>query len=132
VPFSVIIADVDHFKQINDTHGHAAGDRVLHSIAVLLNEGLRGRDAAARWGGDEFLLLLPETQLNGARDVADRLRSSAESRLLGLSGLKNDVTLTFGVAAFAPGTSVEACLKAADDALYQGKRAGRNQVVPAA
>jgi diguanylate cyclase (GGDEF)-like protein len=131
-PFAVIIADVDHFKQINDTHGHAAGDRVLRAISLLLNEGLRGRDAAARWGGEEFLLLLPETRLDGARDVADRLRSAAESRLLELSGLKNNVTLTFGVAAFAPGGTVEACLKAADDALYQGKRAGRNQVVPAA
>jgi diguanylate cyclase (GGDEF)-like protein len=131
-PFSVVIADVDHFKKINDTHGHAAGDRVLRAVAQLLTEGLRGRDAAARWGGEEFLMLLPETTLEGARDVADRLRASAEQRLRELSELERHVTLTFGVAVFAPGVSVEACLKSADEALYAGKRGGRNRVVPAA
>jgi len=131
-PFALIIADVDHFKQINDTHGHPAGDRVLRAVAQLLSDGLRGRDVAARWGGEEFLMLLPETTLEGARDVADRLRASAEQVLRERSALGRAVTLTFGVAAFAPGASVEACLKAADDAMYEGKRAGRNRVVPAA
>jgi diguanylate cyclase (GGDEF)-like protein len=129
--FGVILADVDHFKAINDSHGHAAGDKVLRAVATLLGEGLRGQDAAARWGGEEFLLLLPDTHQGGARDVADRLRHSVEARLGELSGLGRPVTMTFGVAAFAGASSLEACLKSADAAMYAGKNAGRNRVVDA-
>ncbi len=130
-PFCVILADVDHFKLINDTHGHASGDRVLRAVAQLFSEGLRGRDSASRWGGEEFLMLLPETTLEGARDVAGRLRMAAETRLFELAGLKQRVTLTFGVAIYGTGRSLEDCLKAADEAMYAGKSAGRNTVVGA-
>ncbi len=130
--FSVIIADVDHFKQINDQHGHDAGDRVLSGVASVFNSGLRRGDAVARWGGEEFLLLLPETDLRSAEEVAQRLRVAAEQDLAQLGGLPQTLTLTFGVAGFAEKASIDACLKAADEALYRGKAAGRNRVVVAA
>jgi diguanylate cyclase (GGDEF)-like protein len=128
-PFSVIMADVDHFKKINDTFGHPAGDRVLRAIATIFGEGLRGQDAASRWGGEEFLLLLPETDVTAAQDVANRLREAAEGKLKQLAGLSQNVTLTFGVATFTGTSTIEACIKTADDAMYEGKRAGRNRVV---
>jgi diguanylate cyclase (GGDEF)-like protein len=129
--FSVIIADVDHFKHVNDRYGHDVGDRVLLRLAQLFSEGLRAGDAVARWGGEEFLLLLPGTHSNAAQDVAQRLRIAAESRLGDIEGLGTRPTVTFGVATFAPCASLERCLKAADEALYRGKAEGRNRVVSA-
>lgn len=126
--FSVIIADVDHFKAINDRYGHDAGDRVLSSVADVLNHGVRAGDAVARWGGEEFLLLLPGADIRAAEEVAHRLRASGEKRLAEAGGVPCAVTLTFGVATFGPDASVSACLKAADEALYRGKAAGRNRV----
>jgi diguanylate cyclase (GGDEF)-like protein len=130
-PFSLVMADVDHFKRVNDLHGHATGDRVLRAVAAQLTEQLRGHDAVARWGGEEFLLLLPETDAATACEVAERLRAAAEARLAEAAGLGAGVTLTFGVAVFERGIRVADCLKRADEALYAGKRAGRNRVVDA-
>ncbi|HSY40059.1 MAG TPA: GGDEF domain-containing protein [Polyangia bacterium] len=130
--FSVVMADVDRFKRINDAHGHAAGDRVLRALAGLFGERLRGHDAVARWGGEEFLLLLPETDLATACEVADRLRVAVEARLPEIAGLGESVTLTFGVAVFDRPMRVDACLRKADEALYAGKAEGRNRVVRAA
>lgn len=130
-PFSVLMADVDRFKRINDLHGHAAGDRVLRAVAGLFGERLRGGDAVARWGGEEFLLLLPETDLPTACEVANRLRATAEARLSDTAGLDDRVTLTFGVAVFDRPMRVDTCLKQADEALYAGKAEGRNRVVSA-
>jgi len=130
-PFSLVMADVDHFKRVNDLHGHAAGDRVLRAVAGQFTEQLRGHDAVARWGGEEFLLLLPETDAATACEVAQRLRAVAEARLAEAAGLGAGVTLTFGVAMFERGMRVGECLKRADDALYAGKEAGRNRVVGA-
>ncbi|MBK7863564.1 MAG: GGDEF domain-containing protein [Archangiaceae bacterium] len=127
--FGVILADVDHFKSINDSYGHEVGDRVLRAVASVLKQGLRGQDEAARWGGEEFLLLLPDTHQQGARDVADRLREAIERQLTELAGLSKPVTMTFGVTAFAGSHTLEACLKSADAAMYAGKRSGRNRVV---
>jgi diguanylate cyclase len=131
-PFSVVMADIDRFKRINDLHGHAAGDRVLRAVSSLFGERLRAGDALARWGGEEFLLLLPETDLATACEVANRLRATAEARLSETAGLGDSVTLTFGVATFDRPMRVDACLKQADDALYAGKAEGRNRVVSAA
>jgi diguanylate cyclase (GGDEF)-like protein len=127
--FCVVMADVDHFKRINDVYGHEAGDRVLRAVAALLSDRLRAHDAVARWGGEEFLLLLPETDLDRARDVADRLRATAETRLRDSTGFDQAVTLTFGVSVYDRPMRVDACLKKADEALYAGKEAGRNRVV---
>ena len=126
---SVVMADVDHFKRVNDVHGHAIGDRVLRAVAALLSEQLRAHDAVARWGGEEFLLLLPETGAATACEVAERLRAAAEARLAAAAGIGEAVTMTFGVALLERGMRVGECLKHADDALYAGKAAGRNRVV---
>jgi diguanylate cyclase (GGDEF)-like protein len=137
-PFSVVMADVDHFKRVNDVHGHAVGDRVLRAVATLFGEGLRAHDSVARWGGEEFLLLLPETEEAAACEVAERLRAAAEVRLAEAAGLGSGeavgiaeaaVTMTFGVAVLERGMRVGECLKRADEALYAGKAAGRNRVV---
>jgi diguanylate cyclase (GGDEF)-like protein len=130
--FSVILADVDRFKQVNDEHGHDVGDRVLSGVARVFEGSLRFGDAVARWGGEEFLLLLPATELAAAEDVAERLRVTSEERLAEIGGLPGALTITFGVASFRATPSIAACLKAADEALYQGKAAGRNCVVVAA
>jgi len=130
--FSVVLADVDRFKQINDEHGHDAGDRALPAVAKVFQSTLRAGDAVARWGGEEFLLLLPGTELKAAEDVALRLRAAAEQRLARLDGLPGALTLTFGVSSYAANASVETCLKAADRALYRGKAEGRNRVVVSA
>ena len=130
--FSIVLADVDRFKQINDEYGHDAGDRALAAVARLVQSALRAGDAVARWGGEEFLLLLPCTDLKAAEEVALRLRAAAEQHLAQPGGLPRALTLTFGVASFATSASVEACLKAADEALYRGKAEGRNRVVVAA
>jgi diguanylate cyclase (GGDEF)-like protein len=132
LPFSVVMADVDHFKRINDVHGHEAGDRVLRAVAALLSDRLRAHDAVARWGGEEFLLLLPETDAPIACEVAERLRAAAEARLGVAAGLADGgsaITMTFGVAVLERGMRVGECLKRADEGLYAGKAAGKNRVV---
>ena len=101
-------------------------------MANVFEHGVRAGDSVARWGGEEFLLLLPGTDVRAAEDVALRLRAAAEQRLAELGGLPRALTLTFGVASFTTSPSVEACVKAADDALYRGKAEGRNRVVVAA
>lgn len=128
-PFCVIMADLDHFKAVNDQSGHDAGDRVLRAVATVFGEQLRVTDAVARWGGEEFLVLLSGTKPEAALDVAQRLRSAAETKLKALAEVSNDVTITIGIASFRPHLDIAALIKAADEALYSGKIAGRNRVV---
>jgi diguanylate cyclase (GGDEF)-like protein len=127
-PFSVCLLDIDHFKSVNDTLGHAAGDAVLHELPGVARQGLRGVDVFGRFGGEEFLLVLPGTDLEGARLVAERVRAAVEAaQLPGLpSGPR--VTVTLGVAERAAGEDIRSLLKRADRALYAGKGAGRNRV----
>lgn len=128
-PFSLILVDIDHFKRVNDISGHDAGDRVLRDLAQLLRDMVRTQDIVARWGGEEFLVVLPQTPLKDALEVAERLRRAAEATLArDLDGI-GAVTLTLGVAEY--GGSVPEALKLADVALYQGKAAGRNRVIAA-
>ena len=118
--FSVCLMDVDHFKAVNDTLGHAAGDEVLKQVAAIAGRGLRGIDVFGRFGGEEFLLVLPDTDPAGAKVLAERIRAAvaAETR----------VTVTIGVAQHAGGDAA-AVLARADQALYRGKAAGRNRVL---
>ena len=118
---SVVMIDLDHFKEINDRHGHAAGDALLMSAASRLRSMLRDADLVARWGGEEFILLLPDTRHGGAVAVAEKIREAFER------GEK--VTASFGVAEHGPNMSREATIAAADEALYRAKREGRNRVV---
>jgi len=129
-PLSVIFTDIDHFKSINDSLGHDAGDEVLKQFAQCLKTHIQREDLLARWGGEEFVLLMPLTTAEEAFEVAERLRKLLAEQSWP-SGLK--VSASFGVAQ-APGHSdgeagVEAAMRAADQAMYRAKREGRDRVV---
>lgn len=127
--FSVVLADIDHFKRINDAHGHGVGDQVLVAMAAEL-EHLQGDNRhAARWGGEEFFLLLPGTGLLEACRRAEELRARVERMPTPVRGLR--VTVSLGVAEIQAGEALEDCLKRCDQALYRAKDAGRNAVVAA-
>ncbi len=128
--FAVVLADLDEFKRINDAFGHACGDEVLARFAQILQSTVRSLDVAARWGGEEFLLILPGTDRNGAVTAAEKIRARLEDWGFGWNGEPVTLTATFGVAECTDG-DVASCLRAADAALYEGKRAGRNTVVAA-
>ena len=125
-PACVVLVDIDHFKAFNDNFGHAAGDAVLKHTAGTLTAHTRATDTVARWGGEEFVLLLPETDLIAARGVAEKCRLAVQD-CLAVKG----VTMTSGVSALLPTEPLELALMRADRAMYQGKLAGRNQVVVA-
>ncbi len=127
-PFAVMMLDIDHFKRINDVHGHDIGDRVLENFAEVLRSSSRSIDLAARWGGEEFLLVLPETDLAGARVVADNIRTRLAEKPCTVGDRSIPVTVTIGVGLYRGG-DVAACLKRADDALYLGKNQGRDRTV---
>lgn len=129
-PFSVLMIDLDHFKTVNDVYGHAAGDAVLEQIATLVRNQLRAADIASRYGGEEFLVLLPETTTEGARCVADLLRSHI--RGCRTTPHQIAVTASIGISSTAPEyLTLEALLDAADSACYRAKNAGRNRIVAA-
>ncbi len=129
-PFSLLMADIDDFKAVNDRHGHGGGDGVLREVALRLRDSLRGQDAVARWGGEEFLFLLPDCDRRGAMRTAQRLREriATEPFTVGSAHEPLMVTLTIGCSEFRPGMSVDECIRAADLALYQGKELGKNRV----
>jgi diguanylate cyclase (GGDEF)-like protein len=128
-PLAVVIADLDDFKDVNDRFGHPAGDVVLREFARTLEDGVRDIDLAARWGGEEFVLLLPATDLAGAARVAERVRRALENRtILSAEGEPITVTASFGVAAYAGSGPAEGLLAAADAALYDAKWSGKNRV----
>jgi diguanylate cyclase (GGDEF)-like protein len=126
--FAVLIADVDHFKQYNDAHGHPAGDEVLIRLGAVLCQATRDVDFVARYGGEEFFVLMPEITAPGAATVAEKIRQHLAQQ----SFVGGTVTLSIGVAEFpANGDSGEALIAAADVALYEAKRAGRDRVAGA-
>jgi diguanylate cyclase (GGDEF)-like protein len=127
-PFSVALGDLDDFKNINDTRGHGCGDHVLEHVGAKLRAAVRTQDGVARWGGEEFLVLLPETDAAGARVLAERLRDAIENGGATFEGEPVKITMTFGVATFAGGT-IDDCIRRADEALYEGKSCGKNRVV---
>jgi two-component system, cell cycle response regulator len=127
---SLLLLDIDHFKRINDTYGHPAGDQVLRTFADRLRTVLRAGDIAGRWGGEEFLVVLPRTDLAGAREVAERIRFITAFEPVVADGKEIDLTVSGGCA-LGPGDSVEAVVSLADKALYEAKQAGRNRVITA-
>lgn len=128
-PLTLVMADLDSFKGVNDRYGHPAGDVVLREFAGVLQESLREIDLAARWGGEEFCLVLPGTDAAGAARLAERLRRVLEERaILTAEGVPFAVTASFGVAECPPLATVDDLVAAADAALYEAKRAGRNRV----
>jgi two-component system cell cycle response regulator len=128
-PLAVVVADLDWFKDINDRHGHPAGDSVLREFAVLLQETVRDLDLAGRWGGEEFVLVLPGTDLTGGAQLAERIRVALADRVvLAVDGTPIPVTASFGVAATPPAKTATELFAAADAAMYRAKRAGKNRV----
>jgi diguanylate cyclase (GGDEF)-like protein len=126
---AVVVADLDSFKDVNDRYGHPAGDSVLREFALLLQESLRDVDLASRWGGEEFLLILPGTDAAGGAQVAERIRVALAGRIvLSVDGTPISVTSSFGVAATPSATTASELFAAADAALYEAKRAGKNRV----
>jgi diguanylate cyclase (GGDEF)-like protein len=131
-PFALLVLDVDFFKKFNDTHGHEAGDRVLQHVAVVVRQTVRDVDTPARLGGEEFVVLMPETGLRASQDAGERIRRSIESRAVSWNGRPLSVTVSIGAAACPDCTTVAGeVLKLADEALYRAKGAGRNRVATA-
>ena len=127
-PVSVMMLDIDHFKRINDGHGHAVGDEVLKEFAHRLGRGIRGIDLAARIGGEEFVVVMPDTELVGGRHVADRLLREVAEEAFAVGERALPVTTSIGLTVSRAGDNREALLARADKALYAAKQAGRNQV----
>jgi diguanylate cyclase (GGDEF)-like protein len=127
---ALILVDIDHFKRVNDTHGHNVGDMILREVAEVIRESTRGEDLVARYGGEEFILALPSCSLEQATERAERIRTRLSSRVIDASQCRVRVTASLGLA-FAPAgrvRDVAALITAADQALYKAKASGRNQV----
>jgi diguanylate cyclase (GGDEF)-like protein len=123
---TLAIVDIDHFKRVNDVHGHSAGDAVLTEVADQLQALARGGDAVARIGGEEFAWIMPETNLPVAFDVAERVREAIAATDYGDA---TEVTISVGISELGDATSGDALYKRADAALYEAKRSGRNRTV---
>lgn len=130
--FSILIGDLDHFKGINDNHGHLAGDRVLRVVAEILRGQVRVEDFCGRWGGEEFLIILPETDLQKACSVAAKLLAKVRKTAVPWEGKKISTTMSMGIGVFKQGMSIDECLKQVDDALFTAKSGGRDQFAMAA
>ena len=129
LPLSAIMMDIDHFKRVNDSYGHAVGDKVLVEVAAVCMRGLRSMELHARYGGEEFCFLLPETALKGAFNLAERLRTDVAGLHFDSDKENFTVTASFGVAERLAGKdSIDNLLKRSDQALYEAKRGGRNRV----
>ena len=126
-PMSIILCDIDHFKSINDNYGHATGDLAIKKITQILNDSVRGQDMLARFGGEEFIVLLPQTDLQGAMDVAERMRSRTEQSEIVVPNSSFKLTSSFGVIEMI-GLDLDANIMRADKALYAAKANGRNRV----
>ncbi len=130
VPVSLAMLDIDHFKSVNDRYGHPAGDEVLRSVASLLRRRFRSTDGLARFGGEEFLVLMPGTALEQAQEVLDGIRQELAAWPIALpDGQALQCTVSMGVAEHAPNQSLEELISLADQMLYRAKRGGRNQVM---
>jgi two-component system cell cycle response regulator len=131
-PLTVLVLDIDYFKAVNDTHGHDAGDDVLREFAVRIRKSIRGIDLACRYGGEEFVVVMPETDLTVATMVAERLRRRIATEPFPVQdGSRNiEVTISVGLSALGKDDTAATILKRADGALYRAKRDGRNRVVP--
>lgn len=125
---SLIMTDIDHFKNFNDTYGHQVGDFVLKRVAKMFKDGSRARDVVARYGGEEFIMMLPGTELEDARVIAERIRETIEKTALKRSNETYSVTVSLGVAALNEEKTKEELIKKVDDALYAAKQTGRNKV----
>ena len=127
-PLSIILSDIDHFKHINDTYGHLAGDFILREVANMFKSSCRESDIAGRYGGEEFIILLQDTNRDGAVEFAERLRKLIEGLTFEYNNINLKITISFGVAEFKNDKSPEELIKRSDEALYVAKETGRNKV----
>lgn len=123
-PLTLVMSDIDHFKSVNDTYGHDKGDKVLKTVAKILNKSCRSEDTAARFGGEEFLSLLPNTSTSSAMYCAERLRKKIES--VSIADIPRKITASFGLTELLPSDTEESFIRRADEALYEAKKKGRN------
>jgi diguanylate cyclase (GGDEF)-like protein len=132
-PLGIIMIDIDHFKDFNDTYGHAAGDALLRELGQFLQRHIRGEDIACRYGGEEFTLIMPDALLEVAQQRAEQLRQKASQLRVQDAGQSHaTITLSVGVAIYPQhGRTIETVLRAADDALYRAKQEGRDRVIVA-
>lgn len=131
-PLSIIILDIDHFKKVNDTYGHLIGDSILKMLGKLLKDYIKGKDIGARFGGEEFILVLPATPIEGAYILAEQIRSGLSKMNFKIKDTGQSIgkiTISLGVALYRAEESIEAVIKRADDALYRAKNTGRNRTV---
>ncbi len=128
-PFCIVMCDIDHFKKVNDTHGHDCGDYVLVEISKLIKSTIRKQDFVGRWGGEEFLLLYPETSSEGGEIVTEKVRSIIDNTVFLYKGTSLKITMTFGIAMHSENKSIDDVIIEADDALYEGKKQGRNRII---
>ena len=129
---SIIMADLDYFKKVNDTHGFNTGDDVLVEVSRVLRGCLRNEDVCSRWGGEEFLVLLPETQLDGALAVANKIRESVAMTEFKVNRPGIQLTISLGVCEYKPNQNIFEAISRADQALFQAKLGGRNRAIVAA
>lgn len=127
-PMGLLMADIDGFKGFNDTYGHDCGDLVLKEVSIVMTETIRGQDSCGRWGGEEFIFLLPETNLDGTAFVGEKIRKAVEALVINYNEMRLKVTVTFGAYFFDTDVDIEDSIRKADAALYQGKKNGRNRV----
>ena len=130
-PLSLLMLDIDHFKRVNDSHGHTAGDQVLKAVATSIKNQLRNVDMVFRFGGEEFLILLSNTSREAAAMVGERLRYSSQVADYQVEGKQIELTVSLGCSTLLPAESAESLLRRADSALYVAKRAGRNRLAMA-
>ena len=128
-PGSMIMCDIDHFKLVNDTYGHNAGDAVLRHVSRMLVETSRKTDTVYRWGGEEFVVLLDETDIFGAARAAEKIRAAIEESTCIFEGTAIQVTVSFGCCVVNPNMTAEENIAVADKRLYNAKESGRNRVV---
>lgn len=127
--FTIVISDIDNFKAVNDNHGHDAGDKVLVTLAKLMTHTIRKQDICARWGGEEFLFLLPETDAAGGVTISEKIRKQIDKKIFKFNDNVLPVTMTFGLCTFSKDLTIDECISNADKALYEGKKTGKNRVV---
>jgi diguanylate cyclase (GGDEF)-like protein len=129
-PFSIILCDVDHFKKINDQYGHNAGDKVLIEIAKIFTNSIREQDYVSRWGGEEFLFILPQTIPKNAHILAEKIQDRLKNHLVHYEREAIKVTVSMGIEQFHGNQSIDQIIKGADNYLYKAKNSGRNQIFP--
>lgn len=126
--FTILMLDIDHFKKVNDTYGHLAGDFILKEVAKIIKNMIRKSDICGRFGGEEFIILLPNNKLSGAMKLAERLRQAIENYNFEFKGQKIKITVSIGITSVGINDSFESLIQRVDEALYEAKSKGRNRV----